>query len=140
MISTMTRNAQKTSEELSVTFERALPTSPFPRKYVHSVFDGRHAARSAAQSLHDAGYDARDIYVLAYAEYAEAMERGQMFPGSLSSSDLDVYLDVARHGRTILAVRLASSGQMEQVRDLLAPYGAHLVRYVDTWTVARLLP
>jgi hypothetical protein len=80
------------------------------------------------------------MYILTYADYMEAMERGQTLFGSLTSTDLDIYLDVARQGRTILAVRLANRGQMEQVRDLLAPHRAHLVRYIDTWTMARLLP
>jgi len=30
--------------------------------------------------------------------------------------------------------------QMKQVRDLLAPHHAHLMKYIDTWTVAELLP
>ena len=140
MISTTTYDTQKTFEALSIPSERMLPTTPFPRKYIHSAFNDREDALRAAQALRDAGYDSRDIYVLAYADYAEAMERGQSLLGSLTSTDLDVYLNEARHGRTILAVRLANRGQMEQVRDLLAPHRAHLVRYIDTWTVAQLLP
>jgi hypothetical protein len=67
------------------------------------------------------------------------MGRGQTLLSSLTSTDLDVYLDEARHGHTILAVRLANSGQMKQVRDVIAPHRAHRARYVDTWTVAHLL-
>ena len=140
MISTMRTDAQKTLEELSISSERALPTTPFPRKYVHSTFTDRQDALRAAQALRDAGYDTRDIYMLTYADYDEAMHRGQTFISALTSTDLDVYLNEARHGRTILAVRLANRGQMVQVRDLLAPHRAHLVRYIDTWTVAELLP
>ena len=140
MISTMTNDTQKTLEELSISCGRTLPTTPFPRKYIHGVFDDRQDALRAAESLRGAGYDVRDMYVLTYADYLEAMERGQTLFGSLTSTDLDVYLDEARHGRTIMAVRLASRGQMEQVRDLLAPHRAHLVRYIDTWTMAQLLP
>lgn len=140
MISTMRTDTQKTFEELSITSGRTLPTTPFPRKYVHSAFNDRQDALRAAQSLHNAGYDIRDIYMLTYADYDEAMHRGQSFISALTSNDLDVYLNEARHGRTILAVRLANHGQMEQVRDLLAPHRAHLVRYIDTWTIAQLLP
>lgn len=140
MNTTMTRNPEKTFEELSITSERALPATPFPRKYIHSAFKDQRDALQAAETLRQAGFDARDIYMLTYPDYAEAMGRGQSLFSSLSSTDLDVYLDEARHGRTILAVRLAHQGQMEQVRDLLAPHRAHLVRYVDTWTVAQLLP
>ena len=140
MISTMTPDTQKTFEESSITSGRALPTTPFPRKYVHSVFTDRQDALQAAQSLRNAGYGASDIYVLTCADYAEAMDRGQTVFSSLTSMDLDVYLDEARRGRTILAVRPASYGQIEQVRDLLAPHGAYLARYIDTWTMAQLLP
>ena len=140
MNSTMTRNTQKMFEELSLTSVRALPTTPFPRKYVHSAFNDRQDALQAAEALRQAGFDSRDIYLLTYADYAEALGRGQTFLSSLTSTDLDVYLDTARRGCTILAMRLANYGQVEQVRDLLAPHRAHLVRYVDTWTVAHLLP
>ena len=140
MISTMTSDTQKTFEELFISSERALPTTPFPRKYIHSAFNDRQDALRAAQSLRNAGYDTGDIYVMASADYAEAMGRGQTLLSSLTSTDLDIYLDEARRGRAILAVRLATRGQMEQVRDLLAPHRAYLVRYIDTWTVAQLLP
>ena len=140
MNSRMTYNTQKTSEELSLTSARTLPTTPFPRKYVHSVFNDRQDALQATEALRESGLDARDMYPLTYTDYAEALGRGQSFFSSLASRDLDIYLDEARQGGTILAVRLANSGQMEQVRDLLAQHRAHLVRYVDTWTVAHLLP
>lgn len=140
MISTMAHNTQETFEELSISSGRALPTTPFPRKYIHSAFTSRQDALRAAEALREAGYAIRDMYILTYADYLEAMERGQTLFSSLTSGDLDIYLDVARQGHTILAVRLAKRGQMEQVRDLLAPHRAHLVRYIDTWTVAPLLP
>ena len=140
MNSKMTHNTQKTLEELSLTSARTLPTTPFPRKHVHSAFNDRQDALRAVLALQQAGFDARDMYLLTYTDYAEALGRGQSFFSSVTSMDLDVYLDAARQGRTMLAVHLAHAGQMEQVRDLLAPHGAHLVRYVDTWTVAHLLP
>ena len=140
MNSRMTHNTQNPLEELSLTSARALPTTPFPRKHVHSAFDDQQDALQAAEALRQSGFDARDIYLLTYADYEEALGRGQTFLSSLTSSDLAVYLDAARRGCTILAVRLANFGQVEQVRDLLAPHRAHLVRYVDTWTVAHLLP
>ncbi len=140
MISTMTPGTQKTFEELSISSERALPTTPFPRKYVHSAFNDRQDALRAARALRDAGYNTRDIYMLTYADYDEAMNRGQTFLSSLTSHDLDVYLDEARRGCTILAVRPANHAQMERMRNVLAPHHAHMVRYIDTWTVAQLLP
>jgi hypothetical protein len=37
MNSTMRRNAQKSFEELAMTFKRVLPKTPFSRKHVHSA-------------------------------------------------------------------------------------------------------
>src|SRR5579884_1291579 len=138
MNTTMTLNT--TVEGLTLTSTRALTTTSFPRKYVHSTFSNQQDALQAVRALRQAGFDARDIYLLSYKDYEEALGRGQGFFGSLTSTDLDVYLDAARRGNPILALRLVNYGQVEQVRDLLAPHRAHLVRYVDTWTVAHLLP
>jgi hypothetical protein len=52
----------------------------------------------------------------------------------------ELYLHKALRGQHILAVRLCRYEQMEQVRDLLSSHAAHLIKYVDTWTVADLLP
>src|SRR5436853_516669 len=93
MNSTMTRNTQKTFEELSIPSARALPTTPFPRKHVHSAFNDRQDALQAAEALRQADFDARDIYLLTSADYTEALGRGQTFFSSLTSTDLDGYLD-----------------------------------------------
>ncbi|HZS78402.1 MAG TPA: hypothetical protein VFA41_17455 [Ktedonobacteraceae bacterium] len=138
MNTTMTLNT--TAEGLALTSTRALTTTSFPRKYVHSAFNNRQDALQAVGALRQAGFDGRDIYLLSYRDYEDALGRGQGFFSSLTSTDLDVYLDAARRGNLILAIRLANYGQVEQVRDLLAPHRAHLVRYVDAWTVAHLLP
>ena len=42
-------------EQLPVSTKPALPTAPFPRKYVHSVFVDLQDARQAAQALRAAG-------------------------------------------------------------------------------------
>ena len=143
MVTTMTKTTQDTFEQLAVsperTFERTLPASPFPRKYVHSVFNNPQDALQAFLTLLAAGYDARDIHVLAGHDYVEALERGQTLMGFLSSIDLDDYLREARQGRHILAVRLYRYEQIEQVRDLLAPQHACHMKYIDTWTVAQLI-
>ncbi len=41
---------------------------------------------------------------------------------------------------TILAVHLSRDEQILRVRNLLAAHHAHLMKYVDTWTFAHLLP
>ncbi len=132
-----------TYERLSVSSERTFPAAPFPRKYVHSVFDDLQDAMQAVQALRAAGYAARDIHLMASWDYREAVERRQAPMGFLSSIDedfVDVYLHEARRGHHILAVRLSRYEQMLPVRNLLAAYHAHLMKYVDTWTFANLLP
>ena len=132
-----------TYEQLSVSSERTFPAAPFPRKYVHSVFDDLQDAVQAVQALQTAGYDARDIHLMASWDYMEAVERRQAPMGFLSSIDegfIDVYLREARRGHHILAVRLSRYEQILRVRNLLAAHHAHLVKYVDTWTFADLLP
>ncbi len=70
----------------------------------------------------------------------EAVERGQTLIGFLTSNNLNEYLYESRRGRYILAVRISRYELIEQVRSLLARHHAHLMKYVDTWTVVDLLP
>ena len=58
----------------------------------------------------------------------------------LCGADYEAYLCEARRGRQILAVRLSTSEHMNQVRDLLAPYHAHHMKYIGAWSVVELLP
>ena len=39
----------------------------------------------------------------------------------------------------MLSVRFSTYERINQVRDLLAPYGAYSMVYVDTWSVTPLL-
>lgn len=115
-----------------------LNATPFPRKYIHSVFDTLQDAVQAKLALQAARYAARDIHLMTGREYMEALDRGQTFTEFLSGDD-DTYLYEARRGRFIVAIRVYNHAQVEQVRDLLAPLHAHLIKYVDTWTVSELL-
>lgn len=133
------RNATTLEKHESLIVEQVLGT-PFPRKYVHSVFVDLQDAQQAAQALRAAHFDEHDIYVLESRDFAEAVSRGQSFLGFLTSMTYDVYLDEASQGRVFLAVRPRSYAQLNQIRDLLAPHHAYLVRYIDTWTMTELLP
>ncbi|HYL42146.1 MAG TPA: hypothetical protein VEU97_02065 [Ktedonobacteraceae bacterium] len=134
------RTAYDTVEQLPVSSQRTFPPTPFPRKYVHSVFDNLQDAVQAVQALRAAGFDDRDIHLMAGWDFVEAVERRRTFLDFLFSIDYDVYLHEARRRHHILALRLARHEQKEQVRDLLAPHRAYLMKYVDTWTVTDLLP
>ena len=137
-----------TYEQLPVSSEQTFPTAPFPRKHVHCVIDSLQDAVHAVYALRAAGYDARDIHVMACWDFVEAVERAHQQQNGLSKvlssiiSYFDegfgkVYLHEARRGRHVLTVHLVRN---EQVRDVLASHHAHLIKYVDTWTVADLLP
>jgi hypothetical protein len=117
-----------------------VPGAPFPRKYVHSVFVDLQDAKQAAQALRAAHFDGQDIYVLESRDFAEAVSRGHSLLSFLTSTAYDMYLNEASQGRAFLAVRPRSYAQQKQIRDLLAPHHAYLVRYMDTWTMTELLP
>lgn len=127
-------------EQVPGTSQQMLPTAPFPRKYVHSAFVNLQDAQQAAQALLAAHFDERDIYVLESHDFAEAVSRGQSFLDSLTSMVYEVYLNEASRKRAFLAVRPRSYAQLNQIRDLLAPHHAYLVRYIDTWSMTELLP
>ena len=129
-----------TVEPTTVMAKKHLPSSPFPRKYVHSVFTTMHDAQQAAQTLQNAHFAESDVYLLDGQDFIEAVSRGQSLFGFLTSTVSDVYLNEASQGRTFLAIRLSSYAQLKHIRDLLAPHHAYLVRYIDTWATTELLP
>lgn len=137
-------------ELLPVSSERTFPPAPFPRKYVHCVIDDLYYAVQAVHALRADGSNARDIHVMASWDFVEAAEHRQQqshlsmrLMRLLSFFDEgfgNVYLHEALRGHHILMVRLSSNERMEQVRDMLARHYAHLIKYVDTWTVTDLSP
>jgi hypothetical protein len=140
---------QEIDEQLPVSSERAFPAAPFPRQYVHCVVDDLRYAVEAVYALRAAGYDAGNIHVMASWDYVDAVEhkyqrqhclkRILMYILSFIDEDFgDAYLSAALRGKHVLMVRLAAREQMEQVRDILADHHAHLIKYVDTWTVTTL--
>jgi hypothetical protein len=134
-----------------VSSERTFPAAPFPHKYVHCVIDDLHEAVQAVYALRAAGYDARNIHVMASWDFVEAVERSHQQQNHLSKmlsriisffdeGFSEVYLHEALRGSHILAVHLCRNEQMVQVRGLLASHHAHRIKYVDTWTVTDLPP
>ncbi len=83
MIYTKTPDTPDIYEQLSVPSQRTFPAAPFPRKYVHSVFDDLHYAMQAVHALQAAGYDVRDIHLMAGWDYVEAVERRRTLIGLL---------------------------------------------------------
>jgi hypothetical protein len=147
------KNASTTHEGVapsSLLAQQTFPVAPFPCKYVHSVIDHLSQAEQALQALQDAGYPAQDLRLFASQEFVAAVEHRLQQQSRLSdwlfrffaSTDDgfpgDVYLHEAQCGHLILVVHLKSAEQMEQVCDLLAPYCAHHIKYIGTWTVTDL--
>ena len=126
-------------EQLPVSRKRTLPSLPFPRKYVLSTFLELQNAKQAAHALLAAGFDERDTHVLQSFDFVDAVAQEQSPINLTTSMDYDIYLREASRGRSFLAVRPANYAQLKQIRDLLAPHGAYLARYIDTWTVTELL-
>lgn len=138
-------------EELPISSQRTFPTSPFPRKYVHCVIDELDHLVQAFHTLRAAGYHPGDIHVMTCWDFVEAVERGYRrksplaktltrFLSFLDGNFNDEYLQEALRGRHFLAVRLSRHEQMEQVRELLKLHYAHLMKYIDMWTISDLVP
>jgi hypothetical protein len=136
-------------DKVPVSSERAFPSAPYPRKYVHCLFDDLYDAVQAVHTLRASGYKTSNIHIMASWDFVEAVERSyqshislsQVFKHFVLDHNLeDVYLQEARQGRHILAVRPASFEQILQLRDLLVAHHAYCMKYIDTWTFADLLP
>jgi len=128
------------SEQSQVSPAQSAPASHFPREYVLAVFTDMQDAKGAADSLHNAGFNGHEILVLESPDFVKAVGRDQLPSNIVTSTSHDIYLLEANRGRTFLAVRPTSTGQLTQIRDVLAPHGAYLVRYIDTWSQSELLP
>ena len=134
-----------------VSSQRTFPPAPFPRTYVHCVFDDLYDVVHAVYALRADGHNAGDIHVMSCWDYVEAVERERQQQGSLSKLlrrlfDFldegfgDVYLREALQGNHVLMVRLSRAQQIKRVCDMLMLHHARRVRYVDTWTVTYLSP
>ena len=126
-------------ERRVVSSEQAFPATPFPRKYIHAAFNDFQDAMQAFIALLGSGYDASDIHLMNGRDFIEAVEQRQTPIGVFCSSDDHIYMREAKRGKHTLSVRFSSYTQMNQVRDLLAPYGAYSMVYVDTWSITPLI-
>ncbi|MGZ3609465.1 MAG: hypothetical protein ACXWPS_18330 [Ktedonobacteraceae bacterium] len=128
-----------TLEQRVESSEQAFPAAPFPRKYIHTAFIDFQDAVQAFIALLGSGYDTQDIYLMRGRDFIEAVELNRTPVGFFCSSDEHLYLLEAKRGKHILSVRFFNYEQMNQVRNLLAPYRAYSMVYVDTWSVTPLI-
>ena len=135
-------------EQLAVSSRQTLPVAPYPAKHVHCAFDDLKSAVQAVQALRAAGLNPDHISLMASWDFVAAVDShtqqrrsfSEGFKRFLSFFDdsFDVYRREAQAGRHILAVRITSHEHIMQVRKLLAPHRARLMKYIDTWTIADL--
>lgn len=143
-----TQETQKSYEQLTISSQRVFPATPYPRKYVHCVFDNLQDVTEAVQALQAAGYNAEDIHLMSGQDFTEAIEQQYMQQSGLFPSLThlffdysfdDIYLPEARRGRHILSVRPANYEQIMKVRAVLVHHHARLMKYIDSWTMADLV-
>lgn len=143
-----TQRTQVNDEQLAGASQQIFPATPYPRKYIHCVIDDPGDVARAVQALQTAGYNADDIHVMTGPDFATAIKRGYEQRNSLGQSLTHLFFDYgfdrtylpeAQRGHAILSVRPSSREQIMQVRNLLMPHHAHLMKYIDTWTFADLV-
>ena len=127
------------TEQGVLSMERKLPTAPFPRKFVLSVFIDTQSAMQAALALSAAGFDEQEIHILGSHEFVQSVTQDHSPFEVITGIDYDIYLREAKRGRFFLAIRPTNYGQLVEIRDLLAHHQAYLANYIDTWTVTELL-
>ena len=143
-----TQETQVNGEQLAMASQQIFPATPYPRKYIHCVIDDPRDLAQAIQALQAAGYSADDIHAMSGPDFAAAIEEGYERRNTLSQSLTHLFFDYgfdrtylpeAQRGHAILSVRPSSREQIMQVRNLLMPHHAHLMKYIDTWTFADLV-
>ena len=140
---------QNEEVQSALSSEPVYPADTFPHKYVHSVFEDKQDAEQAVKALLAAGFTSDEINFMTSQDFIQAAEQGEHqnkslakslahFVSSLDHNVTDAYLNEAHRGNDILSVRISKTDQIAQVRDILAPYHAQHIQYLDTWTQADL--
>ena len=135
--------------ELNVVFARMLGVW-YPKDYVVAALDAG-AGQSAVEDLLAAGIGGDGIHlhdssrvlgsVAAIHGRGTRLQRdGASFTGALSDEGLlrQEYLDEAAAGASLIAVRAAEPGQMDQVSRILAARGARGIRFYGDGSVTAL--
>jgi hypothetical protein len=146
-----TRTYHENEQELPVSSQRTFPPAPYPRNYVHCVFEDLYEVVQAVHALRADGHNAGDIHVMSRWDYIEAVEHkrqqqcclSKMLTRFLNFLDVgfgEVYLYEALRGSHLLMVRLSGRQQVERVGDILMSHLARRIIYVDAWTVTYLSP
>jgi len=134
---------------VTITSRRVFPATPYPRNYVHCVFDDLQDVALAIEALQSAGYNTGDIHVMSGQDFSTAIEQRSLQQGSLLQSLTHLFFDYgfdgmylheARRGHHIVSVRPVGYEQVARVAAVLARHHARVVKYIDTWTIAQFVP
>jgi hypothetical protein len=125
--------------------------SSLPTNHVIGIIHGAHAVDEASRDLSGSGY--MDLEVFSGEQITEAKDANrephnpvrkliQRFADHLSEETafLDQYREEAGHGGTILAVRVDSHRQAENVKQVLERHGGVNIRYFSRLAVSDLTP
>ncbi len=131
-------------------FQHAGPVTSYPIHRVVCVIDSLQEAKQAVHALQDAGFSAEDIHLIRSQDFIGGVREwkqrknplSQVVEIFLASYDEgfpgETYLHEAEQGHAILSVRLPSSEQVNQVRDILVNSHAHQIKYFGRWAIADL--
>ena len=128
------------SEQAAQSHKQVRPAATFPNQYVLGTFITLQDAQQAADALRGAGFTDHEMHILEGPDFVEAISHDHSPLNIISSTIHDTYLPEVTRGRSFLAIRPASIEQLPQIRDLLLPHGAYLVKYVDAWSQRELIP
>jgi hypothetical protein len=128
-------------------FQHTRPIPSYPLHRLVGVIDTLQEAEQAVRALQDAGYHAQDVHLIPGQDFIAGVQEwkqrksplAQVVEIFLASDDegfaRDTYLHEAEQGHAILSVRLPSSEQVNQVRDILVNYHAHQIKYFGRWAI-----
>lgn len=132
-------------------FPQSASGALYPTHYVVGVIDDLREAEHAEQAFKDAGYDPCGIRLF---EGGKAVEKAQeleiqknwlqqilsSFQDTTDETGVSIYQKEARQGHNILNVRADSRQDVEHIRDLMARFHAHAMKYFGPWSVEDLPP
>lgn len=139
-------------------FPQKVTGSLYPTNYVVCVIDDLGKARQAEQAFKDAGYDANTVRLMNSEEALEKIQeleqrknRFQRFFSSFQDATDDTGTDIfrfeAKLGHHLLyvracaySVRTCSTHEIEQIRDIMAAFNAHAIKFFGFWWVEDVPP
>ena len=131
-------------------FQRTRPIPSYPLHRLVGVIDTLQEAERAVRALQDAVYHTQDIHLISGQEFMAGVREWEQQKSPLvktveiflASYDegfpRDTYLHEAEQGHAILSMRLSTSEQMNQVRDILVNFHAHQIKCFGRWAITDL--